>query len=319
MRQRRPGVSMAACPPPCPLQNAFKYLVYAPSANPFAYRWIPAMERAFDLIGQVSYVDAPRSIMGSTGAQIHPGDNMTTVDQSATSCGIWHHISISVPGEVATPVGQEQPQAPEVQSTGNFSSMLKARIVLDLGNARQRTFDFDIGAGVEFDVKAYWVNEIKVLIPDPNDPPPSLPDVIVEDPHQLATVLTTAVYAASVPQGYKMPLTYSQLFLLAPGDAAEVFMPVMPDAREVAFYTSESQVAAGGALLEFIYLFENLREPVFNTFAPSDFVRVGSVVLPAGASNTDRVLIPGQANAMRITRTFGSDNTAVNVVQVLNV
>lgn len=295
------------------LSDAYSHFVLAPSANPYAYRWIPVATPIRDSragIGFISYVDSPRSIARQVGAAIHPGNNPED-ERVRIEPGV-HHVSIS-PLELAVPASEVNDSLPtRVKSEGNTASMLKGRITLALTNSRQRVFDFDIGAGVEFNVWAQSVQKIEVLIPDPEFPP--VVDGLIPEDMQLATVLTTAVFRCQLPVA-RMPLTYSIALTLV---AEPAIVPVVAAARDVAIYTDESDVEAGGVIVEFLYVFGGIPEVVYGPIAEPVAV-LGTLVLPADATHIPATLIPGQTNAFRITRTLGSDETVVNVVQVLNV
>jgi hypothetical protein len=165
-----------------PMPSGFDYLIVSPSANPFLLRWgLPTQNMRGGVAGSgFKMVTAPRSNTPMHGGHsIHPGDQTA----NPGPVGVWHHISIE-PKELLVPLGtsiDDVIDATVVESRGNRASILKARIKLSMGNARTRDFDFDIGAGVEFDVRCQAVLGIDALVPDPTGPG-GIPEAIVADP-----------------------------------------------------------------------------------------------------------------------------------------
>ena len=294
---------MGICNPLTP--DAYKYLVRIPLVSAFAFQWILANQGRLDLGDSVDYIKALVATRGANGAVIHAGTER--LGQNAPF-GKWHHISIEVDGELLYDATTDpRLEASEVQSTGNRSSLLKARITLDLGNGRQRDFDFDIGAGVEFDVACYAVSKLEVLIPDPrvavpNDPPPVPPPAVAL---QSATVLTSTIYLATQQSHVAQPLTYTVPLIIA-NDPGAAFVPRVPDSVEVTGGTDEFIATAGGAIIDFLYRPGGLRQVEYATSprAPASFFVLDQIALPAASTRFPRVLIPGNANAFRVRRTF---------------
>lgn len=316
-----PGPCVSS-PWPCnPLNpDAMKVIVRSPIASPYAYRWILANDRRLALGDSVDFVAEPQTIAQTlNGAQIATGTDHVTANQPY---GKVHHVSIAVDGELLDPIGSEIRQPPEVSALGNRSSLLKARITLGMGNARIRKFDFDIGAGVEFDVKAYKIKNIEVLIPDPRVPilnaellvpPPSQPE------GQLSTLLTTTTYFTTIATGQHNPLTYTVPLILAGEEQASWMVPRVADSVAVTGGVNAfDDAASGGVIVDFIYVTGGLREVVFGPPFPN-FSILDQVALPAGSSRLPHTLIPGNANAFLVRRTFETASTLVNVVQVLNL
>ncbi len=303
----------APCNPLTP--DAQKALVEVPEVNPFAFQWILANNRRDDDVGSnVTFVKAPRSLhQGLNGAVIHMGTERLAQNPPL---GKWHHVSMDVAGELMTDAGATPPATSDVQSIGNRSSLLKARITLDMGTGRQRDFDFDIGAGVEFDVACYAVSKIEVLIPDPRvaiptDPPfqPTLPT------QQLSTVLTSTIYFLLYGTHQRAPVTYTVPAIItgAPGD---MFIPRQPDAVALSFCVDSVAVLAGDFTVDFIYVAGGLPQATY--VAPGAFTVVSQVSTPAGFSCVPQTLIPGNANAFRVRRFDGALSPRLSIIQVLN-
>lgn len=293
-----------------PLPSAFDYLVLAPSANPFLLRWAPPGTRQGQspVIGSgYDQVRAPRTVEMRGGYSMHPGDQT----ENPQPVGTWHHVSIE-PREAMLPPGTSIVgiDASAVESRGNRASMLKSRIKIAMGNGRTRDFDFDVGAGVEFDVRAYAVLGIDALVPDP-DGGGLTPEEVSSNPFALGTIFTTACYCASSNSHEKNPLTYTQSFLV--GETG-LTMPVMPIAREVYFLIDN--VDAAPLTLDFIYGFTNPILPA-NATPTFPFVELGSVTIPAGSTTSPTVMIPGDANAMVLSAPGGQ--AIVTIVQILNL
>lgn len=306
------------CLPGPAIFPAYAYVVDAPWADPLAFRWVVPNEELVSngqTVGNVQFGEMPRTNVRINGGQINPGDN--THNGQVQSVPTWHHVSIEVDGELAYRVA-EFPDGPGAEmNNANRSSMLKARIQVAMGASRVREFDFDIGAGVEFVVRGHWVNWVKALIPDPTQPPPVQPGVIVTDPHALRTVLTTAVYCTTLPTFYKNPLTYSQAFTMG-GGVTSWSMPVVADAREVMLTIDTFSPDEVIASIQFEYAFGDVSEPSYGALAvPS--IDVGRVTIPINAGTSPVVPIPGQANSMRIVVPGGAPTAIANVVQILNV
>jgi len=301
-----------------PLNSAISVLVVAPVANPFLLDWVPpGYRRQGPIVPGSGYHDvvAPQiGILQQRGYSLHSGDQTN----NPQPVGVWHHVSISAL-ESYPPLGTTLTQeggidAGAVEALGNSASILKARIRLMMGNSRERSFDFDIGAGVEFDVRAYAVLGIDVLIPNPAGPG-GVPEDLLPNLTALATIITTAVYCSASNSTHRVPLTYTQSFGLS-GEGADVAaMPVMAAARE-AQLLFESEAAAAGTELVFGFTPTN---PILPTeLAPTfPFIEVGSVAVPAGQAGTPLTLIPGSANVLIIRGASGS--ITASIVQTLNV
>lgn len=291
--------------------DAQKVLVRVPLVSPYAFQWILANNPRDDIGDNVIFVHEPRAVdLGLNGAVIHTGTERLAQNPPL---GKWHHVQIDVPGELATAADTEPPEPPEVQSTGNRSTLLKARITLDLGTARQRQFDFDIGAGVEFDVACYAVSRVEVLIPDPrvaidNAPPPEGQ----AGPFQLSTVLTTTIYWQLYGRSPIQPLTYT-----VPAVAAEgtLFVPRQPTAVAITGGIDAVAAAAGEVVVDFLYVPDGFRQAQYS--APASFFVLDQVAIPAGSSRFPRTVIPGNANAFRV-RFEGGAATQASLIQVLS-
>lgn len=298
--------------------EAYEFMVIG-IANPFALRWVPpntiiTVDGVPAQAGQIFPLGRTLPLPSAEGF-IHPGDGGR---KAAGTSSDWHHISIGVTGE-AIFAGAPPANASVVASQGNRSTMLKARVTLSMGNSRTRTFDIDIGAGVEMDVRCRGVVSIEALVPDPT----SLDDVPF--PAALGEGVSAFTFAASVvatvycgccPQGYKMPVTYSQPFFVV-GGALGATMPIVSDAREVEIFASDPGADPAPAVTaQFAYVPAPVEAA--NTL-PIDFAPMGTVVSPPGETSTRRVVIPGNANALLLARGSESDGTTINVVQLLNV
>jgi len=291
-----------------PLPSAFDYLVVAPLANPFLLRWAPPGDR----LGQspvagsgYAQVVAPRTMPMRGGWSMHPGDQT----ENSQPVGTWHHVSIE-PREAMLPVGTtiEGVDASAIESRGNRASMLKARIKLSMGNTRTRDFDFDVGAGVEFDVRCYAVLGIDALVPDPAGGGLT-PEDVTANPFALGTIFTTAVYCASSNSHEKNPLTYTQSFLV--GETG-LTMPVMPAAREVIVMSD----TVGPLEIDMVYAFTNPILPANETPA-FGFVTIATLTIPAGSTTSPIIPIPGNVNAFVVNPLEGS--AQITIVQILNL
>ena len=303
---------MGICNPLSP--DAMKYIVRVPLVSAYAFEWIKANNPRDGIGDSVDFVKSLTTNRRNNGAIIHEGNERVAQN---SPYGKWHHVSIEVDGELMLDAAAALPEPPQIQSLGNLSSILKARITLDLGNARVRTFDFDIGAGVEFEVAAYNVQEIEVLIPDPRVNIPFEPPVGGSDPgpQQLATVLTSTVYFTTYSGRQHNPLVYTTPVVLTVNDAVW-FVPRVSDSIELSGGVDDIAVAAGDVIVDFIYVPRQLR--AVTPTAPPAFFILDQIALEAGSSRFPRVLIPGNANAFRVRRAFGTPSTTVNLIQVLN-
>lgn len=312
---------MGICNPLSP--DATKYIVRSPLASPGAFRWIlPNQPRSANPIGGVDYVASSMPTRRANGAIIHDGSQ--GVAQNGLY-GKWHHVSIEVDGELMIDAALPPPDPPAVQDAkGNQSSLLKARIRLGMGNSRVREFDFDIGAGVEFDVACYSVLSIEVLIPDPEeggsfDPPftdeSGVP--ITAPALQLATVLSPTVYYTTYSGRQHNPLTYTTPTLL---DATNPVWLIPRVSESVAITGGINAIAAAGStvLVDFVYVPSLLSEVLPGSTGFPPFFILDTVAVPTGSSRIPQSLIPGNANAFLVRRTIETTSTLVNVVQVLN-
>jgi hypothetical protein len=296
--------------------DAQKVLVRVPLVNPGAFRWILANDPRDEIADEVSFLHAPTTTRGGNGALIHSGTERLAQNPPL---GKYHYVSIEVDGEIAYDIGEApvfEPllQPPVVQSTGNRSSLLKARITLDMGTGKQRKFDFDIGAGVEFSVAAYAISKIEVLIPDPRVSIPAEPSPEGDTgPFQLATVLTTTAYFTQQSARQKNPLTYTVPAALNV-NLTEFFVPRVADSVAI-----EAGAFEGTSIVvDFLYVPPGFREASYT--APASYYVLDSAQPPTATSRIPRTLIPGNANAMRVRRTGGpAGSQVVNLIQVLNV
>ncbi len=300
--------------------EAYEYLVVG-IANPFALNWVPpntlftTPSGSPAQAGQVYPLGKTMPLPSDAGV-IHPGDGG---HKPAGTGADWHHISIGVIGE-AIFLGPPPDNAAAFAQNGNPSTMLKARITLSMGNSRVRRFDIDVGAGVEIDVRARAVISIEALVPDPTSlEGVPFPAALGEEGISMftfAVAVVATIYCGCCPQGYKMPVTYSQPFFLE-GGSLGALMPVMFDAREVEIFASDAgEDPAPAVTAEFAYVPAIIRPTLT---VPISFAPMGDVVSPPGESSTRRVIIPGNANAIIVNRGAETDGTTINVVQILNV
>ena len=300
--------------------DARKVIVRSPLVtSPYTFRWIRPNEQAEGNIGTVDYVKVPGpQAQRLNGAVIH--DGTPRIGQNPPM-GKWHHVSIAVNGELLIDAELPPPNSPDVVApAGNLSSLLKARIRLAMGTGRERTFDFDIGAGVEFDVACYAVNLLEVLIPDPTLEVPNAPIAQGSPPaaFQLASVITPTIYfTPQLPEGFRQPLTYTVPTVLSADPNDNFFIPRVAGAIEIEVGVNDTQAAVDGLIVDFLYVPPVV--PVATFVAPASFFLLDSVGLAASSRRIPRILIPDTANAFRLRRTFADDDTIVNFIQVLNV
>lgn len=295
---------MGNCSPLTP--DAYKVIVRVPLVSPYAFRWMLGNDPRDDVSDTITYVRDPSTVgkLGLNGAVIHQGTERLFANPAS---GKYHHVSVSVDGEVAYPLSVEELQPPQVQSVGNRSSLLKARITLDLGNARRRTIDFDIGAGVEFTVSCYSISSLEVLIPDPRvEIPNELGPQGDQGPFQLATVLTSTIYFTQWSSGPKNPLTYT-VPLSFGGTITEAFVPRAADSVLVTAGTTPGSAVS----VDFLYVPPGFREVAYA--APTSYYILDSVTLLPGQSRLQETTIPGNTNAYRVR-----GDSFVNIVQILN-
>ncbi len=299
--------------------DARKVIVRSPLVtSPYTFRWIRPNEQTEGSIGSVDYVKVPGPQANRlNGATIHDGTERIAQNPPM---GKWHHISISVDGEIMIDAELPPPNPPQVVApAGNLSSLLKARITLAMGTGRMRTFDFDIGAGVEFAVACYAVNVLEVLIPDPTLSVPNAPAAQGSPPvaFQLASVITPTIYFTVVGHKERHPLTYTVPTVLSADPNDEFFIPRVADSIEIEVGVDETQAGADGLIVDFLYV--NPVLPVATYTPPASFFVLDSVGLAGSSRRIPRTLIPGNANAFRLRRTFATDETVVGLIQVLNV
>lgn len=303
------------------ISEAYEVLVIG-IANPFALNWVPPnMIIGGTPAGEVFPLG--RTIpLPNLSSVIHPGNGgATTIDNSH-----WHHISIGVDGEFIFPFDAQPDNVDRIaQSNGNRSTLLKARVTLAMGNSRTRFFDIDIGAGVEIDVKCRAVAAVEALVPDPTSIPTIVPEGFEAPPggSQFAVAVTTTVTTCSAPKVHRACAKYSQAFFIDPTATptqANGLMPIFPDAQEIQLFASDVIAAAGSVTGQFFYLLDQL-VPSYITMAPPPppAAPMGDIVSAAGQANTIVDMIPGNANAIVVSRGAATDNTTINVVQILNV
>ena len=288
----------------------FERQVIGPIANPFALNWVPAgsMGASGERIGEYRPVTGQQDVRQIGGGSLHPGDSNGSDLRPS-----WHHITMEPIGEAFFAPGEDPPNADEVVSLGNTATILKARIRTTVGNARVHTLDFDVLAGVDFSVAAQHVLSVEALVPDPASIIASPPGILESS---FSAVVCTGVYCGLPPRGSRMTLTYTQPFYLASGAALGI-MPVVPGAREVEILVDSISAEPGGVVLEFLEILANPIVPSYTDPAAGTFFTLGEVNMPAGASNTTRVTIPGQANAMRISSSLGDVASVVTIIQLL--
>ncbi len=319
-RARIPLRAALACLGNRPHQTAFEFQIIGPRANPFALNWFPVTPQDAPT-AQVLTVDQRN--LQQLGDGLHPGDTADTEDGPE---GLFHHISIEPLGEVLFPFGTPHPDPVITQQVGNAATLLKARVSLLMGNARERSFDLDIGAGAEFAVKAQRVLDITPLVPDPNDP---LPTRVGADGDSFSVVILTTIYCGLYPTPCCMRQRYTQPFDLGTAGVTSAVMPVMPAARDAMLEISPATVGAGQADLTFIYAFAPeidtttdpptfIQTPIVAAYGTPSyaFVTLGSVTISNGESSTPMVPIPNGANAILFNNSAGGTGS---VIQFLNV
>jgi len=313
---------MGICNPLSP--DSYLYLVRVPLVSPYAFRWVLQEPRTPEL-GSLTFVkdSSPSAPHSGNASILHMGDERVAQN---SPFGKWQHISMSVDGEVAHPVDESVLSPSAIRTRGSRSSLLKARLTLAMGTSRVRYIDFDVSAGVEFDVAAYSVQKIEVLVPDPRVDIPNEPDPIGDDPGplQLETLLRSSVYFTLGSARQHNPLTYTVPVILAGEAQASWLIPRVADSVDVT--GGIDAIAADGAtvMLDFVYVPDwatapnGVAEVLFGPPFPPFFV-LDTVVVPTGSSRFPRTTIPGNANAFLVRRTIESDDTYVSVVQILNV
>jgi len=292
------------------LSEAYEFLVIG-LANPFALRWVP-VSTIFngESAGEIFALGLLNPLLNNADT-IHPGDGGVRTD----NVGQWHHISIGVTGE-SIYLADEVPANPErfASSNGNMATILKARITVSLGASKTRTFDIDIGAGVEIDIKCRAVMSIVALVPDPTSVPDAIPEEFATGERTFAVVVTTCVSCASVPQGYSMPATYSQLFF-ANEEGFAATMPIVSAARHIELFASSIVDVAGSVRGDFVYVLDS---PVVPSITPTAFAAAGGSMSSApGQGQTRKSIIPGNVNAIIVSAS--ATQSVINVVQMLNV
>ena len=212
----------------------FERQIIAPVANPFALQWVPAGTPRTAPIGETRIVTGQDHTHIGDG-MLHPGNS-----RADDLRPVWNHVTIDQIGEVFfDPATQEIPSANTSQTLGNSATILKGRIKISVGNAREQIIDFDLLAGVDFSVAAQHILAIEALVPDPASIVSSPPDIPIRS---LATTVTTGVFCGLPPRGSRQCLTYSQVFFLT--EERMAFMPVVPAAREVEVFVDQPAVAA---------------------------------------------------------------------------
>lgn len=302
-----------SCNPLSP--DSMKYLVRVPLISPYAFRWILPNTPQDGDIGSVDYVKQITPATRKNGAVIHEGNERVAQN---SPFGKWQTIGIEVDGELMVAASNPEPDLTLVQSTGNRSSLLKARATLDLGNARTRSFDFDIAAGVGFAVPAYSVQKLEVLVPDPRVEIPFERDPVGVDPGPLqsATVLTTSAYFTAQQPNTRSILTYTTPIFITAADATW-FVPRAQESVEIQLALNTFTVGTSIVLLDFLYVPEGIREAT--QVAPTTFFLLDQLTLDVlgGPSRSMKVAIPGNANAYRLTRSVVTPFTFVNVIEFL--
>ena len=291
-------------------------------ASPYTFRWVLANQRGQGVatVGAVDWVSGrAQSFIGADGARIHDGTSRLAQN---TPIGKWHHVSVEVDAEVFTPLDEAPLNPTQIRQQGNRSSLLKARIEVALGTARIRTFDFDIGSGVDLDVAAHAINWIEVLVPDPAEDarPPSDPQPVgaALGERKIESVLTTTAYFTTGSPAQRQPLTYTVPVYLSNGNQETImYLPRVSASIEVELVTDEQQAAADGIIVDFIYVPNVL--PAATYIQPSSYFILSSVGLPRNSHRIPRTSIPDGCNAFRVSRLFGSDDTSSSLIQILNV
>lgn len=289
-----------------------------PLVSPYAFQWIPVNDPSIPESGSLEratqIANQPRICNTS---EIHEGDVGFAQN---VPMGKWHHISIEVDGELAFPADDLAPiDACNVPVFGMRSSMLKARVKLRMAAGCTRFFDFDIDAGVEFDVAAYSVDGITLLIPDPRvEIPNELPPVGVDPgPLQLVSKFTSTVYfTPKDPQGYAEPLTYTVPFVLGVGQ--EMFVPRTADAQFVRAVVDGSFGGLGSIAVDFIHVPGELQQATY-VAPPTFFPGLGTLTIGPAETVSEQPQIPGMVNAFRIRRTDEAPLIAGSLIQILNV
>ncbi len=304
------------------LSEAYEYLVIG-RADPFALRWIPVLDFVTDPVtglqqeaGEIFPLGRTTPIPG-VGSAIHPGDGgARTADVHH-----WHHISIGVKGEAIFPIGSEPPNIDRVaESHGNKSTLLKARVILAMGNSRTRSFDIDIGAGVEIDVKCRAIVGIIALVPDPTSIPPNEPDELETTPREFASAVVVTCSTCEAPKNHRICAKYTQSFFIDPTALpaqSTAVMPIMPDAQEIELYVDDVVAGAGSVAGQFIYGLEN---PIVASYTPPvASIPIGLLQSLPFQAHVPTATIPGDANAILLQRGASTDDSVITVVQILNV
>jgi hypothetical protein len=296
-----------------PHLDAFEFQVVGPFANPFALNWLEIPQLAGAQI-----LTATPGQLPTRGQGLHPGDSTSNPEALH---GLFHHISIEPLGEVFFLRGTPVPPASLVVGSGNAATTTKARVHLLMGNARERSFDLDIGAGVEFAVKADRVLDVVPLVPDDTTGGRT---VSVDS---FTAVIVTTIYCSQYPTPCCMRQRYTQVFDFSSVNTA--VMPVMPAARDAELLVDAATVGPGQATIQFIYMIapevDATTDPPTFTQPPitasygapaSPFVVIGSATILQGESNTAIVPIPNGANAIIVSNSGGG---FASLVQYLNV
>jgi hypothetical protein len=297
-----------------PHLDAFEYQVVGPFANPFALNWVEIPQLAGAQI-----LTATPGQLPTRGQGLHPGDSTSNPEALH---GLFHHISIEPLGEVFFVRGTPVPPASLVVGSGNAATTTKARVHLLMGNARERSFDLDIGAGVEFAVKADRVLDVVPLVPDDSGTGALSAD-------SFTAVILTTIYCGQYPTPCCMRQRYTQVFDFSVRAVNSAVMPVMPAARDAELLVDTATLGPGQATMQFIYAFapevDATTDPATFTQPPITaaygtptypFVVIGSATIVQGESSTAIVPIPNGANAIIVSNSSGG---IASLVQYLNV
>lgn len=253
----------------------------------------------FDVIAQEFWVAGIGNIFQTNYIPITVNYNrgQSTVFRTPVNGGsTYFHFSADVQGEIYYPRQGDGglPYSPEdtfqlTRSRGNQVSILKCLLEYPMQNNKIRRLLFDVGSGIDIIIPPTTYVQATLLQPSAEVPDGFPFPAGFSITGQFAAIVVLTAQCVQCPSDHTNHATYTQSFSLSP-DSSFVNVDVAPEAKTAQLLAS-SAVPVG-----MTFLYQRI-DQITNALMDRSIVGNASPIF-AGATNTDEVLIPQNANVI---------------------